>query len=244
MLHYPQIDPVALHLGPLAVHWYGLMYLAGIGLGWWLLHWRSRDPDYGFTHNEVSDLIFYAALGVVIGGRIGYVLFYDTAVIWQSPLSIFKIWQGGMSFHGGFLGVLAGCYLFSRKYHKAFMAVMDFVAPVVPIGLALGRLGNFINGELQRLKYGTNKLPPDIPNKIHNVPIIALTIFNCRPSGNVLLSVCSLGKAIRQATINTKKPKKTCSTALGICLAMNVPIQAPSTNPANILRTTNHCTLP
>ncbi len=148
MLHYPQIDPIALHLGPLAVRWYGLMYLLGISLGWWLLHRRCRDKDYGFSKEEVSDLIFYAALGVVIGGRLGYILFYDTALIWQAPLTILKVWQGGMSFHGGLLGVLAACWLFCRKYHKAFMAVMDFIAPVVPIGLAFGRLGNFINGEL------------------------------------------------------------------------------------------------
>lgn len=148
MLHYPQIDPIALHLGPMAVRWYGLMYLLGISLGWWLLHLRCRDKDYGFSKDEVSDLIFYAALGVVIGGRLGYILFYDTALIWQAPLNILKVWQGGMSFHGGLLGVLAACGLFCRKYHKAFMAVMDFIAPVVPIGLGFGRLGNFINGEL------------------------------------------------------------------------------------------------
>jgi phosphatidylglycerol:prolipoprotein diacylglycerol transferase len=148
MIQYPQIDPIALHLGPLAVRWYGLMYLLGISLGWWLLHRRCRDKDYGFSKEEVSDLIFYAALGVVIGGRLGYILFYDTALIWQAPLNILKVWQGGMSFHGGLLGVLIACWLFCRKYHKPFMAVMDFIAPVVPIGLAFGRLGNFINGEL------------------------------------------------------------------------------------------------
>ncbi len=148
MIQYPQIDPIALHLGPLAIRWYGLMYLLGITLGWWLLHRRCRDKGYGFSKEEVSDLIFYAALGVVIGGRLGYVLFYDTALIWQTPLDILKVWQGGMSFHGGLLGVLAASWLFSRKYHKAFMATMDFIAPVVPLGLAFGRLGNFINGEL------------------------------------------------------------------------------------------------
>lgn len=148
MIQYPQIDPVAVHLGPLAIRWYGLMYLLGISLGWWLLHRRCRDKEYGFSKEEVSDLIFYVACGVVIGGRLGYVLFYDTALIWQAPLDIIKVWEGGMSFHGGFLGVLAACWLFCRKYHKAFMTTMDFIAPVVPLGLAFGRLGNFINGEL------------------------------------------------------------------------------------------------
>jgi phosphatidylglycerol:prolipoprotein diacylglycerol transferase len=148
MIQYPQIDPIAVHIGPLAIRWYGLMYLVGISLGWWLLHRRCRDKAFGFSTEEVSDLIFYAALGVVIGGRLGYVLFYDTALIWRAPVEILKIWQGGMSFHGGFLGVLVACGLFCRKYHKAFMATMDFIAPVVPIGLAFGRLGNFINGEL------------------------------------------------------------------------------------------------
>ncbi len=148
MWHYPNISPIALQIGPLAVRWYGLMYLIGILLGWWLLVIRSRDDYYDFTSDQISDLIFYVALGVVLGGRLGYILFYDTAVIWQSPLTIFKIWQGGMSFHGGFLGVLAACWLFGRKYHKPFMAIMDFIAPVVPIGLGAGRMGNFINGEL------------------------------------------------------------------------------------------------
>ncbi len=148
MLHYPQIDPIAIHLGPLGVHWYGLMYLLGIFLGWGLLSWRSQDLDYGFSKEEVSDLIFYAALGVVLGGRIGYILFYDTATLWQSPLTLFKVWQGGMSFHGGLLGVLLACFLFCRKYKKQFMQVMDFIVPVVPLGLCAGRIGNFINGEL------------------------------------------------------------------------------------------------
>lgn len=148
MLNYPEINPIAVQIGPLAVRWYGLMYLIGISLGWALLHWRSRDQAYGFSKEAVSDLVFYAALGVVIGGRIGYILFYDTAVIWQAPLTILKVWQGGMSFHGGLLGVILACFLFCKRYHKPFMAVMDFIAPVVPIGLAFGRLGNFINGEL------------------------------------------------------------------------------------------------
>jgi len=148
MLTYPEINPIALQIGFIKVRWYGLMYLVGLLGGWGLLALRARDKSRGWTQNQLSDLIFYAALGVVIGGRVGYMVFYDFPSLMQNPLSLFKIWQGGMSFHGGFLGVLISMALFSRKYQKHFIDVMDFISPVVPIGLGAGRLGNFINGEL------------------------------------------------------------------------------------------------
>jgi phosphatidylglycerol:prolipoprotein diacylglycerol transferase len=149
MLIHPQFDPVALHLGPLAIRWYGLMYLLAFGL--FLLLGRQRiktGPQPGWDVRQLDDLLFYGVLGVVLGGRLGYVLFYQPAHFLAHPLEIFSVWQGGMAFHGGFLGVLAAMWLFARKTGKSWLAITDFIAPLVPLGLGAGRLGNFINGEL------------------------------------------------------------------------------------------------
>jgi len=149
MLIHPQFDPVAIQLGPLSIHWYGLMYLIGFLSLLWLGKWRAnRYPEAGWKPTEMDDILFYGALGVIIGGRLGYCLFYQPAYYLSHPLEIAYIWQGGMSFHGGFLGVLAAMVFFARKTGKRWLAVMDFVAPLVPIGLGAGRMGNFINGEL------------------------------------------------------------------------------------------------
>lgn len=146
MLAYPNIDPVALALGPLTIHWYGLMYLVGFAGAWFLGRYRAKK--IGWKVEEIDDLIFYAAMGVVLGGRIGYVLFYNFPAFTDNQLIIFKIWQGGMSFHGGLIGVGLSMFLFGRKYKHRFFEVIDFVVPLVPIGLGAGRVGNFINGEL------------------------------------------------------------------------------------------------
>ncbi|NQY25562.1 MAG: prolipoprotein diacylglyceryl transferase [Piscirickettsiaceae bacterium] len=146
MMIYPQIDPVALSLGPLQIHWYGLMYLAGF-VGAWLLG-RARAERYGWTVEQVEDLLFYGAIGVIVGGRLGYTLFYDLPNNLAHPLNVLKVWQGGMSFHGGLLGVLTAFWLFSRKTGKSYASISDFIAPMVPIGLFFGRIGNFINAEL------------------------------------------------------------------------------------------------
>ncbi|KPJ92135.1 MAG: prolipoprotein diacylglyceryl transferase [Gammaproteobacteria bacterium SG8_11] len=148
MLRFPEIDPVAFEIGPLAVHWYGLMYLVGFAGGWWLGMVRAKRPDSGWVPEQVTDALFYVALGVVLGGRIGYVLFYASDELFADPLVLLRLWEGGMSFHGGFLGVLLGMWWFTRKYGKKFFDVMDFVAPLATIGLGAGRLGNFFNGEL------------------------------------------------------------------------------------------------
>jgi phosphatidylglycerol:prolipoprotein diacylglycerol transferase len=148
MLHHPAIDPVALQLGPLAIRWYGLMYLVGFAAAWWLGRRRARRPGSGWRTQELGDLIFYCAMGAVLGGRVGYVLFYQPGYYLAHPAAILQAWQGGMSFHGGLLGVLLACWLFGRKTGRGFFAVTDFVAPLVPTGLLAGRLGNFINGEL------------------------------------------------------------------------------------------------
>ncbi|BAO42989.1 prolipoprotein diacylglyceryl transferase [Thiolapillus brandeum] len=145
---YPNIDPVALSLGPLKVHWYGLMYLIGMLGGWALARWRVARSKTGWTAQEVDDLLFYCAIGVVLGGRLGYILFYGFGEWLADPMRIFRVWEGGMSFHGGFLGVLAAMWLYQRKYHKSFFELTDFIAPYITIGLFTGRLGNFINGEL------------------------------------------------------------------------------------------------
>ena len=148
MLTYPDIDPVAVSLGPVAIHWYGLMYLIGFVGGWWLGVVRARRPESGWQTTEIGDLLFYVALGVILGGRVGYILFYNFGLFLDDPLMLLRVWQGGMSFHGGLLGVLLAMWLYGRKTGRSFFQVTDFMAPFVPIGLGAGRIGNFINGEL------------------------------------------------------------------------------------------------
>ena len=148
MLTYPEINPVAVDLGFAKIHWYGLMYLIGFAAVWWLGSIRAKQANSGWTKEQVSDVIFYGALGVILGGRIGYVLFYNFSEFLANPLILFQIWQGGMSFHGGMLGVFLAYYLFARKTQKTYFQVADFLAPMVPIGLGAGRIGNFINNEL------------------------------------------------------------------------------------------------
>ncbi|RQO76108.1 prolipoprotein diacylglyceryl transferase [Aquitalea sp. FJL05] len=148
MIVHPQFDPVAIHLGPLAIHWYGLMYLLGFGLFLLLGNYRIRQGHAFLTAKLLDDLLMYGVLGVVIGGRLGEVLFYEPAYYFSHPAEIFMVWKGGMSFHGGFLGVLIGMALFARKQQRSFWELTDFIAPLVPLGLAAGRIGNFINGEL------------------------------------------------------------------------------------------------
>lgn len=148
MLIYPTINPVAFHIFNWPVYWYGLMYLVGALGGWVLLSLRIRLSPRGFTQDQVSDVIFFGALGAIIGGRIGYVIFYETYTFLTHPWIIFQTWKGGMSFHGGLLGVLVALTWCTKKQHKSLLAMTDFICPVVPIGLGAGRIGNFINGEL------------------------------------------------------------------------------------------------
>ncbi len=148
MWQYPELDPIAVSIGPLSIHWYAISYLVGIGLAWWVVKIRARRFDLPFNDEQISDLVFYATLGVLLGGRVGYLLFYGMGGVIDDPISVFKLWKGGMSFHGGMLGVLLAMYVYARKTGRKYFEVTDFIAPVVPLGLGSGRLGNFINAEL------------------------------------------------------------------------------------------------
>ena len=148
MLVHPDIDPIAFAIGPLAVRWYGLLYLAGFAAGWWLGMGRIKRGAAPVSRIQFDDLLFLVVLGVILGGRLGYVLLYKPGYYASHPLEIFALWQGGMSFHGGLLGVMAAMLFAARRHGVDYLRLMDFVVPLVPPGIAAGRLGNFINGEL------------------------------------------------------------------------------------------------
>ncbi len=148
MLTYPNIDPVALELGVIKVHWYGLMYLLGFAGVYFLGQYRAKQSYSVIKPEAIEDLVYFGALGVIIGGRFGYILFYNFSLFLNDPLILFKIWQGGMSFHGGMLGVFVAMWFFAKKQNCTMLQLTDLLSPLVPIGLGLGRLGNFINAEL------------------------------------------------------------------------------------------------
>ncbi|MDP3838118.1 MAG: prolipoprotein diacylglyceryl transferase [Methylococcales bacterium] len=148
MLSYPNIDPVLIALGPVKIHWYGIMYLIGFAAVWFLGQRRAAQPWSVIKPEAIEDLVTYGAIGVILGGRIGYILFYNFSAFIDNPLILFKIWQGGMSFHGGMLGVFIAMWWFAKKQNCTVMQLTDIIAPLAPIGLGAGRLGNFINGEL------------------------------------------------------------------------------------------------
>ena len=146
MLTYPNIDPVALQLGPVSIHWYGIMYMLAFASAWLLA--MRRAPVAGFNKDQVSDIIFNGAIGVVLGGRLGYILFYNFDAFLQNPSMIIRVWEGGMSFHGGLIGVGLALLYTARRHQRSFADLVDFATPIVPIGLGAGRIGNFIGGEL------------------------------------------------------------------------------------------------
>jgi len=148
MLNYPQIDAVALSIGPLEIHWYGLMYLLAFAGAWGVAMYRAGKPGSAVSKSQVEDLVMWGAMGVILGGRCGYVLFYHFERFLQDPVWLLRVWEGGMSFHGGLLGVGIALALYARKVKQPFFAITDFVMPMVPLGLGFGRLGNFIGQEL------------------------------------------------------------------------------------------------
>ncbi len=149
MLIHPQFDPIAVHLGPLAIRWYGLMYLVGFAAVWWFGRLRIKvNPQGVWNLKDLDDALFYGILGTILGGRLGYVLFYKFGDYLAAPWKIFYVWEGGMSFHGGFLGVVLALWWFARNRKQDWLAITDFIAPLVPLGLGAGRIGNFINAEL------------------------------------------------------------------------------------------------
>lgn len=147
-LPFPNVDPVAFSIGPISLHWYGAMYLFGALFALWLANRRAQKPGSGWDRSEVEDLIFYGFIGIFIGGRVGYMLFYDLSAFVDNPFIILKVWQGGMSFHGGLIGTFIVMAIVAQKSHRQFFQISDFIAPLIPFGLGAGRLGNFINGEL------------------------------------------------------------------------------------------------
>ena len=147
-LAYPEISPIIFQIGPFALRWYSMAYLLGILFGWWLAAKRIQKYQIPLTKNNLEDIVFYVTLGIILGGRLGYVLAYSNGQFWQNPLEIFAIWHGGMSFHGGIIGVIIAVCLAARKLKFSFLRLTDLAAPVVPVGIFLGRLANFVNDEL------------------------------------------------------------------------------------------------
>ena len=188
MLLHPQFDPIAFSLGPLSVRWYGLMYLVAFVQFILLGRYRIRTRPSLLTVEQLDDLLFYGMLGVILGGRLGQVIFYEPGYYFAHPLEIFAVWKGGMAFHGGFLGVLIALGLWARKQNFNWLDVVDFVAPLVPLGLAAGRIGNFINGELwgrvtdPSLPWAmifpqSGDLQPRHPSQLYHVGLEGLTLF-------------------------------------------------------------------
>lgn len=148
MLVHPTMSPIAIKLGFLQIHWYGIMYLLAFAMAWILGQWRAAQSQGRWSKDNINDLVFYCVVGVVVGGRLGYMFFYSLPALIANPINLFKVWEGGMSFHGGLIGVLVSMWVFAKRTHRSFFDVADFTAPLVPLGIAAGRLGNFINSEL------------------------------------------------------------------------------------------------
>jgi phosphatidylglycerol:prolipoprotein diacylglycerol transferase len=184
MFVYPHPDPVALSIGPLKMRWYGLMYLLGFLAAWWLARRRAAAENSSWNPTDVDDLIFFSAVGVILGGRLGWMLFYGTETLLSDPLSILRIWQGGMSFHGGLVGVLIALFVFARKRGRSIGDVFDFTAPLPAIGFGAGRVGNFINGEL----WGK---PTDVPWAVvvDGTPLHASQLYEAFLEGLVLFAI-------------------------------------------------------
>jgi len=185
MLRYPDIDPIAVSLGPLDIYWYGVMYGVGFGLAWWLGRLRARRADTPVAAVQMDDILLFGAIGVIVGGRMGYALFYSEGQLLADPLSILRVWEGGMAFHGGLLGVILAMWLYAKRHRIHPLALGDFIAPLIPPGLAAGRLGNFINGELwgapTQLPWGMVFPPlgpePRHPSQLYQLALEGIVLF-------------------------------------------------------------------
>ena len=185
MIVHPDFDPVAVSIGPLSIHWYGLMYLAGFAVGTLLGRYRASRPGSGWMPDEITDLLFYIAMGTILGGRLGYVLFYNLSFYLQNPFDVLAIWDGGMSFHGGLIGVMLAMWGYGFKTHRGFFQVADFIAPLIPPALFFGRFGNFINqelwGRITDLPWGvlfhTNPDGPRHPSQLYEASLEGLVLF-------------------------------------------------------------------
>jgi len=195
MLIHPMPDPIALQIGPVAIHWYGLMYVLAFALFIALGRVRIKQPHIAaqlWKKEDLDDMLFYGMMGVIIGGRLGEVLFYEPAKYFADPIEIFKVWHGGMSFHGGFIGVLVAMSLWARKAGRNILDVYDFIAPLVPLGYAAGRMGNFINAELPGRVVGDQSLPwamlwPDIRYPLHPDPVFLQGLRHPSPLYQMLI---------------------------------------------------------
>lgn len=205
---FPQFDPIIFSLGPLSLRWYGLMYLIGFIFARWLAVKRVKKVNSGWTVEQVDNLLFNGFMGVFLGGRIGYVFFYQFNLFLQDPLYLFRVWEGGMSFHGGLIGVLIAVYFTARKQQRNFLATIDFVAPLIPFGLGMGRIGNFINDELWgrvtdvpwAILFPTGGYLPRHPSQLYEAFLEGLVLFvilnlfirKARPTGAVsgLFLIC------------------------------------------------------
>lgn len=185
MIVHPDFDPIAISVGPVSIHWYGIMYLLGFAAGWWTGWRRAARPGSGFEPQAVSDLLFYIALGVIAGGRLGYMAFYQAGAFLQEPWSVFAIWYGGMSFHGGLIGVIVAVAVYAHRTARHPLAVFDFLAPLIPPGLFFGRIGNFINQELWgrvtdvpwAVQFHTAGLTPRHPSQLYEAALEGLLLF-------------------------------------------------------------------
>lgn len=249
MLTYPEINPVALQIGPVfgwqgfAIHWYGIMYLVGFLLAFWLCHYRRAKVVPPWTTEQIIDLLFYVALGVIFGGSLGYFLFYEPARLLSSPWHVFKFWEPGRSFHGGLIGVLVAIFVYCRVHKRRFWDVGDFIAPAIPIGLATGRLGNFINSELWGrvtevpwgMVFPNGGIFPRHPSQLYEFFLEGVVLFliliwyvrKPRPSGSVSALFLIFYGLFRYSVEFVREPDQTQGFVLGDFLTMGQALSLP-----------------
>ncbi|MEO5365557.1 MAG: prolipoprotein diacylglyceryl transferase [Magnetococcus sp. WYHC-3] len=242
MIPYPDIDPILVQLGPLTVRWYGLMYALSFLLGWPLLRRRAARVMPQVSRQSLEDMTLWLLVGLVLGGRLGYVLFYNLPYYLENPLGMVMVWQGGMSFHGGFLGGLAACVIYARRHHMTCLALADLFMPLVPLGLFLGRIGNFINGELwgraTDLPWGMvfpgAGSQPRHPSQLYEAFLEGVVLFAVlhwyarrpRPAGTVL-GVFLIGYGLCRFTVEFVREPDAHLGLLGLGLSMGQWLSLP-----------------